>query len=101
MSVKTNLYKLLIVILGFAMLSLSTGKNKQIRIFMAGDSTMMDYQDSWYPQKGWGEVLPSYFNDQVEIINMAIGGRSTKKFKKEGRWDKLVAQLHEGDFVIN
>ena len=34
------------------------------------------------------------------MVNYAVNGRSTKSFIDEGRWDKVVAALHAGDFVI-
>ena len=73
----------------------------KVRLFMAGDSTMQLYKESETPMRGWGQCLPHFFDTtKIDIINRAIGGRSTKKFKKEGRWDDLVAQLQEGDFVF-
>jgi lysophospholipase L1-like esterase len=75
--------------------------SKKVRLFMAGDSTMQIYKEDETPQRGWGQCLPAFFDtSRIEIINEAVGGRSTKRYKNEGRWDKLVAQLQKGDFVI-
>ena len=54
-----------------------------ISIYLAGDSTVQHYKaDS--PQGGWGEFLQSYLSGNVQVINRAIGGRSSKRsLKKE------------------
>lgn len=71
-----------------------------IRLFMAGDSTMQPYDTTRTPQRGWGQVLGRFFDDQVQIINEARGGRSTKSFMAEGLWKKLVDSVRKGDWVM-
>ena len=34
------------------------------------------------------------------MVNRAIGGRSSRTFITEGRWDKVLAELKPGDFVL-
>jgi lysophospholipase L1-like esterase len=88
--------------------------DKPVRIFMAGDSTMADkplyktFTDSVTQEKyeeenlerGWGQLLPVYFNDEVEIHNHARNGRSTRTFIGEGRWQALADSLQKGDYVV-
>ena len=69
-------------------------------IYMAGDSTMCNYNPRQYPQQGWGQALAVFMKDPGRLHNRAVGGRSAKSFKKEGRWQKLVDDLKEGDWVI-
>ena len=69
-------------------------------LWMAGDSTMCDYKPNRYPQWGWGQALALFMNNPAELHNLAVGGRSAKSFKAEGRWQKLVDSLKPGDFVI-
>lgn len=70
-------------------------------IFIAGDSTAQTYDEKKHGLiKGWGQMLSLYMSDDVKIENRAIGGRSTKSFINEGRWDKLIADVKEGDFVF-
>ncbi len=69
-------------------------------LFLAGDSTMCNYQDRQYPQQGWGQALYKFMNDPARLHNKAIGGRSAKSFKAEGRWQALVDELKAGDYVI-
>ena len=34
------------------------------------------------------------------MVNLAVGGRSTKSYIDEGRWDKLIAKVSKGDVVL-
>jgi lysophospholipase L1-like esterase len=73
---------------------------KKIRIFMAGDSTMEHYDTARTPQRGWGQLFHRFFDDRVEIINKARGGRSTKSLFHEVLWQQLVDSLRPGDWVF-
>ena len=70
------------------------------RIFIAGDSTAQGYDTTKTVMRGWGQMLPYYICDGVEVINHAKAGRSTKSFRAEGRWDSLMSQVQKGDWVI-
>ncbi len=76
-------------------------KSEKPTIFLVGDSTMSDkpYKDG-NPEKGWGQLLPLYFSNSINIENHAKNGRSTKSFIDEGRWGQIVAKLKQGDYVI-
>ncbi len=76
------------------------GKEKPVKLFLAGDSTMADKPLNSCPERGWGMVLPSYFNDNILIENHARNGRSTRTFISEGRWDFLINRVGKGDFVV-
>lgn len=52
------------------------------------------------PERGWGQMLHMYFKDSLRVENYAQNGRSTRSFIAEGRWDKVIAALKPGDFVI-
>ncbi|MBI5770063.1 MAG: rhamnogalacturonan acetylesterase [Verrucomicrobia bacterium] len=69
------------------------------RIFLAGDSTMAN-KPLDLPERGWGMALGQFFQDPAMVQNHAMNGRSTKSFIDEGRWQKIVDDLHAGDFVI-
>ncbi|MCC8097929.1 MAG: pectinesterase family protein, partial [Eubacterium sp.] len=69
------------------------------RIFIAGDSTAKDY-GSDNTIGGWGEYIPYYFSDEVEIINKAEGGRSSRSFMNQGRLDEICEEAGEGDYVF-
>ena len=69
-------------------------------IHMAGDSTMMTYRSKDAPQQGWGQRMQELVKDGVTVKNRSIGGRSTKSFKAEKRWENLLREVKKGDFVI-
>lgn len=53
-------------------------------IFLAGDSTVKTYNDSQFIG-GWGQFLPSFVSSEVNVVNCAQGGRSSRSFINEGR----------------
>jgi lysophospholipase L1-like esterase len=70
-------------------------------IHLIGDSTMADKPlIPANPERGWGQLLPMYFQDGVRIENHAVNGRSTKSFIDQGRWATITNRLRLGDFVI-
>lgn len=96
---KLKLFLLLFSFL-FCIYSFKSDRPK-FTIFIAGDSTAQTYDERKDGLiKGWGQMLPMYFSDEVRIDNRAIGGRSTKSFIAEGRWDKLCRDLKKGDYVL-
>ena len=71
------------------------------RVYIIGDSTVATYNDSKYPQKGWGQIFQLFFNkSEIEVINKSIGGRSSRSFYQEGRWTEVVNSLVSGDYVF-
>lgn len=87
--------------LAFSFHGFSEEKNDTVTIFTIGDSTMADKDLSHENQeRGWGQLLPLYFEGNVRISNHARNGRSTKRFIDEGRWDKVLSELRPGDYVI-
>ncbi|GAA4443038.1 hypothetical protein GCM10023188_43470 [Pontibacter saemangeumensis] len=70
-------------------------------IFLIGDSTLADKPyGKGNPEKGWGQVFPLYLQEGVKVENHAVNGRSTKSFRDEGRWDKVLQKLKKGDYVF-
>jgi rhamnogalacturonan acetylesterase len=67
-------------------------------LYLIGDSTV---RNTGAGQQGWGQSLPALFDTtRLRIVNNAMAGRSTRTFIKEGRWEKTVAALKPGDFVM-
>lgn len=78
-----------------------TKSAKAPTIFMIGDSTMANKPlFPAQPERGWGQLLPLYFKDEVRVVNLARNGRSSKSFWDEGRWQPVRDQLQPGDYVI-
>ncbi len=74
---------------------------KEIVFHLVGDSTVADKPyGKGNPEKGWGQVFPLYFKEGVKIVNHAVNGRSTKSFRDEGRWDKVLQVLKKGEYVL-
>jgi lysophospholipase L1-like esterase len=67
-------------------------------LYLIGDSTV---RNTGAGQQGWGQSLPMLFDTtRLRIVNNAMAGRSTRTFIKEGRWEKTLAALKPGDFVM-
>lgn len=81
--------------------SLAVSDTTSFTIHVIGDSTVCNYKDSAYPQKGWGQVLNNFFDaSRVKVNNVAIGGRSSKSFIVDGRLKSLEPNIQKGDFVF-
>jgi lysophospholipase L1-like esterase len=74
--------------------------NEAIRIFLAADSTVQDYDVSEKNQGGWGEFLHTFLNKDIKVVNRAIGGRSSKTFIEEGRLVGILKEIEAGDYLI-
>lgn len=76
---------------------LQESDHKTLRVVLVGDSTVATYPPE-RKVRGWGQVLPAFFTDDVEIINLAKGGRSSGSFLREGRWDTALEK--KPDYVL-
>jgi beta-galactosidase len=67
-------------------------------LFLVGDSTV---QTPTAGQLGWGTPIAHYFDaTKIRVVNRALGGRSSRTFQTEGLWDKVLAEMKAGDFVL-
>ena len=71
-------------------------------LYIIGDSTVQNGSgkgaDSLW---GWGSFMNLFFNtDKIEIQNHAKGGRSSRTFITEGRWDSIMKTIKKGDYVL-
>ena len=67
-------------------------------LFIVGDSTV---RTGTKGQQGWGDPVAALFDTtKIKVENHAIGGRSSRTFITEGRWDKILAAARPGDFVL-
>jgi len=74
--------------------------DEKITVFLVGDSTMANKEKSAYPETGWGMPFSIFFDSTVVVKNVAQNGRSTKSFIEEKRWQQVMDNLHEGDYVF-
>ncbi|MDO5398128.1 MAG: S-layer homology domain-containing protein [bacterium] len=78
-----------------------TEKGEKPTIYIAGDSTAQTYDYAkTYPQTGWGQVFADYFTDDVIVENRSMGGRSSKSYDNDGRLDRILTEMHPGDYVF-
>ena len=75
-----------LVVLGFFVFvgpAVADSSVPKVRIALAGDSTVTD-------NAGWGKGFAEAFNADVQVINIAKGGRASGSFIKEGRWKQIL-----------
>ena len=72
----------------------------ETNIYLLGDSVCADYGASSYWQQGWGQHFPNVVKDNLFVYNRGVGGRSSKTFIQEGRWESVKAELKPGDYII-
>ena len=53
-------------------------QERPLKIALVGDSTVTD-------ESGWGRAFADRFNNNLEILNFAVGGRSSKSWYEEDR----------------
>jgi pectin methylesterase-like acyl-CoA thioesterase/lysophospholipase L1-like esterase len=70
------------------------------RIYLAGDSTVEDVSPGQGIKKGWGQQIRPYFMKDVQFINKARGGRSTKSFIHEGLLQEILSEIKANDFLF-
>ncbi|MDZ5472286.1 rhamnogalacturonan acetylesterase [Bacillus sp. 31A1R] len=85
--------------LGTAKKDVSHQKGK-VTVFLAGDSTVSNYTESLAPRAGWGQMIGTFFDEDVVIINAAKSGRSSKSFIEEKRLKKILRQIDKGDYLF-
>ena len=71
-------------------------------IYLIGDSTVRNGAgDGSNSQWGWGSLLYEWFKlDEINVVNRAIGGRSSRTYITQGYWDQQKKLLKPGDFVL-
>lgn len=70
-----------------------------MNIYLAGDSIVQDYTDEEFIA-GWGQFLPQFFKSDVHVFNYAKGGRSSRLFINEGRFEEIDRRIQAGDYLF-
>lgn len=89
---------LLVVFVGVSFQKL---ENKPV-LYIIGDSTVQNGSgkgsDSLW---GWGSFMNLFLDtNKIEIQNHAKGGRSSRTFLTDGRWDSIMKTIKKGDYVL-
>src|SRR4051812_25347761 len=92
--------KLLIFSVGFILMAFVFPPVKKTKIYLIGDSTVCEYEPDRAPLTGWGMPFAHFFDSTVTVVNRAKGGRSTRTFLSENRWQPIADSLQEGDYVF-
>ncbi|MCF3108150.1 rhamnogalacturonan acetylesterase [Niabella sp. CC-SYL272] len=94
-------FKYLLAVVSIILVSFSYLKPRPV-LYIIGDSTVKNGSGKgadalW----GWGSLIGSYFDTaKIEVQNHAIGGRSSRTFITDGRWDAILKTLKKGDYVL-
>ena len=78
--------------------ALQTATNSSLpTLVVVGDSTARSNS----PLRGWGSEIGTFFDlAKINVVNQAIGGRSSRTYISEGRWDTVLSTVKAGDFVL-
>lgn len=77
-------------------------KKEKPALYLIGDSTVKNGQGTgggglW----GWGDFIAPYFDTtKITVENDARGGTSSRTFQTTGLWDKVLAKVKRGDYVM-
>lgn len=88
------------LLLAFVAVAFSLPPKKKIKVYLIGDSTVCEYEPKRAPLTGWGMPFKYFFDSTVTIDNRARGGRSTRTFLSEARWQPIADSLQKGDYVL-
>jgi lysophospholipase L1-like esterase len=77
-------------------------EEKKPTIFFVGDSTVKNGRgDGAGNMWGWGDLMaPLFDTTKIKLENHALGGTSSRTFITKGLWDKVLAKIQKGDYVI-
>jgi pectinesterase len=80
-----------IACLALTITSLGVAAGEAAKIALVGDSTVAS-------KSGWGDAFAKLLAPGVECRNLALGGRSSKSYRDEGHWKKVLAE--KPDWVL-
>lgn len=74
-------------------------------VFIVGDSTAAYHTDITAEGasgvQGWGVLFQAFINPaKFNVINAAMGGRSSRTYLTEGLWSTLMHEIRPGDIVL-
>lgn len=91
-----------LLLLGLSAFSMASPVHESTKIakraptlYLTGDSTMARGNS---PIDGWGQYISKYLN--IAVVNKAIGGRSSRSYTNEGRFQEVANLVKAGDVVV-
>ncbi|HEU4722206.1 MAG TPA: rhamnogalacturonan acetylesterase [Gemmatimonadaceae bacterium] len=71
-------------------------------LFLVGNSTVRNGRgDGANGQWGWGDFVAPWFDTtRINVLNRAVGGLSARTYISQGHWNRVLALLEPGDFVM-
>ena len=98
---KMKSYKILLPLIAIIGLAFTFKKDRPT-LYIIGDSTVKNGDGTGKNnQMGWGTMIDVYFDTtKIAVRNHAIGGRSSRTFITEGRWNAILQTLKNGDYVM-
>ncbi len=100
MGKKKNLVLIAAVVLLSSFIVLQ--QEKKPTLFFIGDSTVKNGRgDGAGSMWGWGDLMkPLFDTNKINLENDALGGTSSRTYLTKGLWDKVLAKIQKGDFLI-
>src|SRR5688500_1664186 len=67
-------------------------------VFHIGDSTVRNGSGTGSNgQWGWGDLISCHFDTtKINVVNRALGGRSSRTYITGGNWDRVLPMLKRG-----
>lgn len=101
MKLKNSISIIVLLLVAITGMSFMAQKSKPA-LYIIGDSTVRNGSgkgsDSLW---GWGSYMGNFLDTvKIDIQNHAMGGRSSRTFLTEGRWEKILQTLKKGDYVM-
>lgn len=100
--IKKHLVNGILLLIAITTMSFIIWKQQKPTLYIIGDSTVRNSDGSGRNgQWGWGSLIAPFFDTgAIAVRNHAIGGRSSRTFITEGRWQRILDELKPGDYVI-
>lgn len=74
---------------------------KATHLFVVGDSTASPFNDPYfYPRYGFATKFSDFLTPKIEVVNLALSGRSSKSFLTEGNYQILKDNIKKGDYLL-
>ena len=91
-----------VIVASFVANSFAAETNSHPTLYLIGDSTVRNGNGKGVDAMwGWGSLVGAHFDSsKIQMENRAIGGRSSRTFLTEGRWDEVLKTINPGDFVM-